>query len=89
MNKLIHKLFSEKNSRIIFGVMCLILFSGQTYLFVTKTFFEFLRPFAEHPEIHSYVREALWDVWSKMLIWPVLLFIVVFTDVIRLRKGKG
>ena len=71
------------------GVMCLVLFAGQSYLFVTKTFCRFLKPFAEHPELHSYIHDALWDVWSRMLIWPFLLFTWLVAEVIKNWKGNG
>ena len=84
-----NKLSSAKNAYMIMGVMCLVLFAGQSYIFVTKTFCRFLRPFAEHPEIHSYVQDALWDVWLRMLIWPALFFVLLTADLHNMKKDKG
>jgi len=88
MNKLITRISTDRNVHMIFLVLCLILFSGQSYLFITKTFCGILKPFAEHPEIYSFVKEGLWDTWLKMLIWPTLLFIVLIGDLIKMRKSK-
>lgn len=84
-----NKFFSIENSHVIFGVLCLILFSVQSYLFVTKNFNDVLMPFAEHPQILSFVQAALWGVWLKMLIWPILLFLVLVLTIFRMKKHNG
>lgn len=82
------KSISRINSHLIFGVISLILFSGQTYIFITMTFQNILKPFAELPQIHSFVQEAIWDVWLRMLIWPILLFVLLLATIIRMKISR-
>lgn len=88
MNRLVRKLYSETGSKVLFTVLCLIFFAGQSYIFITRTFPNVSKPFASSFEVQSFVQDALWDVWLRMLIWPALLFMILTIEIISLWKKK-
>ena len=72
--------------QIYFLVICLSIFSAQTYVFITTTMDIYLAPFEQSESVYAIVHKALWHIWSGMLIWPALLFAVLITLIVKSMK---
>ena len=71
---------------LIIGISCSVLFIGQTYLFFYRTFGGVLAPFSQSPQVQAYIQDALVDVWQRMLIWPVMFFVILIASAIRIKR---
>ena len=71
---------------VYFSAICLLIFIGQTYVFATRTVEAYLVPFTESQSVYVLVHDALWSIWSGMLIWPALLFVVLITSIIEVNR---
>lgn len=72
--------------QIYFLFVCLSIFMAQTYVLITRTMDIYLAPFSQSENVYALVQEALWHVWSGMLIWPSLLFVVLVTLIFKSKK---
>ena len=60
----------------------------QSYVFLKISIESVLTPLAEYPKTQSYVHEALLDVWSNMLIWPFMLFMLILAELIVIWRAR-
>ena len=60
----------------------------QSYVYLTISFDSVLTPLAEFPQTQSYVRDALLDVWSDMLIWPFMLFMLILAEILAIWRAR-
>jgi hypothetical protein len=72
--------------QIAVGIMMVIFFCGQSYIFSTSRFQLISKPFASNPEVQQFVYESVQRIWLDMLIWPALFFITLVLSILRLRK---
>ena len=68
--------------------LCMIFLLVQSYIYLTFSFDSVLTPLAELPQTQSYVKDALLDVWSEMLIWPFMFFMLILTEVLAIWRAR-
>lgn len=82
------KLKSEFVAHFVVGLLLLILFIGQTYIFFEVNLCKWLAPFEEYDTVYQHVRAALEKQWGNMLIWPFLVLAWWIGGLIRIKKSK-
>ena len=79
---------SEIKWRIVIATLFIVFFFAQTYVFFALSLESVLAPLAVMPETQSYTRDALLDVWSKMLIWPFMLFMLILAEIHAIWRAR-
>ena len=79
---------SEIKWRIMVAFLSMVFLLGQSYIYLTVSFDRVLTPLAEIPQTQSFVRDALLDVWSGMLIWPFMLFMLILSEVLSIWRAR-
>lgn len=64
-----------------------MVFFAQSYLFLTSTLEEYLKPFEGNETVRDYVYNALHGLWLDMLIWPLLLLVVLVISTLGAKKS--
>jgi hypothetical protein len=79
---------SEIKWRIMVASICMIFLVVQSYVYLTFKFDSFLTPFVDYPTTHSFVRDALLNVWSGMLVWPFILFMLILSEILAILRAR-